>query len=70
MSEAIQPGTLQTNSGDLVQLVAERERHFIFILEAGLKFQSHLGVIEHDDLIGLPWGSRIQTHLGNVFTLL
>lgn len=70
MNAAIQSGTLHTQTGDLVQLIAERERHFIFRLQPGAKFQSHLGVIEHEALIGLPWGSRVQTHLGNVFTIL
>lgn len=57
-------------AGDLAQLVAEGERHFIFPLETGATFQSHLGVVHHDDLIGLPWGSRVQTHLGKFFALL
>ena len=55
--------------GDLAQLIGDRKQ-FIFTLNPGEKFQSHLGVITHDELIGLPWGSRVQTHTGKVFTLL
>ncbi|HKJ27240.1 MAG TPA: tRNA (adenine-N1)-methyltransferase, partial [Anaerolineales bacterium] len=43
---------------------------FIFSLEPGNTFQSHLGIIRHDDMIGVPWGSRVQTHLGKVFAIL
>ena len=58
------------HSGDLVQLIVEKNRSFIFTLEPGEKFQSHLGIIPHDELIGLPWGGRVQTHTGKVCTLL
>ncbi len=70
MSEVLKPTIQTANRGDLAQLVAERERHFIFTLESGASLQTHLGIIAHDDLIGLPWGSRVQSHLGKFFALL
>lgn len=70
MSHALTPTQPQTQAGDLVQLITERDRRFLCCLEAGASFQSHLGVIQHNDLIGLPWGSRVQTHLGKPFAIL
>jgi tRNA (adenine57-N1/adenine58-N1)-methyltransferase len=59
-----------TKIGDLVQLVTDRDKSFIIRLEAGKVFQSHHGLIQHDDLNDILWGSRIQTHLGKVFIVL
>jgi tRNA (adenine57-N1/adenine58-N1)-methyltransferase len=56
--------------GDLVELVGLRHKHFIFTLQAGTSFQSHRGVVQHDDLIGLPWGSQIRSHQGSPFLLI
>jgi tRNA (adenine57-N1/adenine58-N1)-methyltransferase len=33
-------------------------------LEIGKELQTHRGVMQHDEIIGLPWGSEIQSHLG------
>jgi tRNA (adenine57-N1/adenine58-N1)-methyltransferase len=57
-------------AGDLVQLVGLRHKNFIFPLIPGGDFQTHRGVIKHDDLIGLPWGSQVFSHLGAPFFLL
>lgn len=57
-------------AGDLVQLITEKQRHFIFTLSPGETFQSHNGIIAHDDLIGMTWGSRVKSHIGKVFALL
>jgi tRNA (adenine57-N1/adenine58-N1)-methyltransferase catalytic subunit len=56
--------------GDLVQLVGLRHKHFIFSLAAGGKFHTHRGIVNHDELIGLPWGSQIFSHMGSPFFLL
>lgn len=56
--------------GDLAQLVGLTHKHFIFLLKAGGDFQSHRGVVKHDDLIGKPWGSQIFSHTGAPFFLL
>jgi tRNA (adenine57-N1/adenine58-N1)-methyltransferase len=59
-----------TQAGDLVQLVGLRHKSFIFPLVSGGDFQTHRGVLKHDDLIGLPWGSQVFSHLGTPFFLL
>ncbi|MBI5825967.1 MAG: tRNA (adenine-N1)-methyltransferase [Chloroflexi bacterium] len=56
--------------GDLAQLVGLTHKHFIFNLASGKDFQSHRGVLKHDDLIGLPWGSQVFSHTGAPFFLL
>jgi len=58
------------HAGDLAQLVGLRHKHFILTLEAGAEFQTHRGVLQHDDLIGKPWGSQVFSHLGAPFFLL
>ena len=56
--------------GDLIQLVGLRHKHFILTLEAGAKFETHRGILQHDDLIGKPWGTQVFSHLGSPFFLL
>lgn len=70
MSDLLPPDVQTAQAGDLIQLLTEADQHFIFTLKPGEKFQSHLGIVAHDDLIGLPWGSRITSHLGRLFVLL
>ena len=57
-------------SGDLVQLVGLRHKHFILTLVSGAEFQTHRGVLQHDDLIGKSWGSQVFSHTGAPFFLL
>lgn len=56
--------------GDLAELVGLRHKHFIVTLRAGTKFETHRGVLLHDDLIGKPWGTQVFSHLGAPFFLL
>lgn len=56
--------------GDLVQLVGLRHKHFIIRLKVGGIFQTHRGVLKHDEMIGLPWGSQVFSHNGAPFFLL
>lgn len=56
--------------GDLAQLVGLRHKHFIVPLKTGAKFESHRGILMHDDLIGKPWGTQVFSHIGSPFYLL
>jgi tRNA (adenine57-N1/adenine58-N1)-methyltransferase len=56
--------------GDLCMLQTDPWKQSIFCLEAGAQIQTHKGVINHDELIGQPWGSVVSTHLGSDFLLL
>jgi tRNA (adenine57-N1/adenine58-N1)-methyltransferase len=64
------PPTSIAREGDLAELVGLRHKHFIVTLQAGAKFETHRGVLLHDDLIGKPWGSQVFSHLGAPFFLL
>lgn len=57
-------------AGDLAQLVGLRHKHFILALQAGAKFETHRGILQHDDLIGKPWGTQVFSHIGAPFFLL
>jgi tRNA (adenine57-N1/adenine58-N1)-methyltransferase len=63
-------GASVAGEGDLAELVGLRHKHFILTLKAGSKFESHRGILLHDDLIGKPWGTQVFSHLGAPFFLL
>jgi tRNA (adenine57-N1/adenine58-N1)-methyltransferase len=50
--------------------VGLRHKFFIFMLQAGARFESHRGILMHDDLIGKPWGTQVFSHIGSPFYLL
>jgi tRNA (adenine57-N1/adenine58-N1)-methyltransferase len=54
----------------LAQLVSPSNKTFTVRLVPGGQLQTHRGVLEFDDLIGLPWGSEIYSHKGSPFFLL
>ncbi|MEL6981425.1 MAG: tRNA (adenine-N1)-methyltransferase [Actinomycetota bacterium] len=54
--------------GDLVLLVDNKKRRYLVTLEAGAEFQTHAGVIPHEDLIGRPEGVESATTRGQRFT--
>jgi tRNA (adenine57-N1/adenine58-N1)-methyltransferase len=58
------------HDGDLAQLVGLRHKHFILTLQAGAKFETHRGILQHDELIGKPWGTQVFSHINAPFFLL
>ncbi len=56
--------------GDLAQLVGLNHKHFIIQLKPGTQFHTHRGILNHDDLIGKPWGCQVFSHSGSPFFLL
>lgn len=56
--------------GDLIQLVGLNHKHFIIRLKTGGVFQTHRGVLKHDDMIGQPYGTQIFSHNGAPFFIL
>ncbi len=56
--------------GDLAGLVGLNHKHFIIKLVTGAEFQTHRGVIQHDQIIGLKWGSKIRSHNNSPFIIL
>jgi len=61
---------LKTQSGDLVQLVSPTKKVYTFRLVPGGQLQTHRGVLYHDRLIGLDWGSQVYSHKGSTFFLV
>jgi tRNA (adenine57-N1/adenine58-N1)-methyltransferase len=57
-------------AGDLVELVGLKHKHFIIRLKTGGVFQTHRGILKHDDMIGQPWGTQVFSHNGSPFFLL
>ncbi len=52
---------------DLALLVGRDRKTFIVRLESGLKLHTHRGIIDHDDVIGAPWGTQLSSHKGYPF---
>jgi tRNA (adenine57-N1/adenine58-N1)-methyltransferase catalytic subunit len=48
----------------------DNEGRFFFLrLTPGQRLETHRGILLHNDLIGKPYGSKVQTHLGRTFYL-
>jgi len=62
--------TPNVQSGDLAQLVSPSNKTYTILLLPGGQLQTHRGVVNHDDLIGKPWGSQVFSHLGSAFYLM
>jgi tRNA (adenine57-N1/adenine58-N1)-methyltransferase len=62
-------GTI-AQDGDVAELVGLRHKHFIIRLKAGANFQTHRRVIQHDEMIGFPWGSQVFSHMGSPFFMM
>jgi tRNA (adenine57-N1/adenine58-N1)-methyltransferase len=67
---SFQPSSSLARNGDLAQLVGLRHKHFIINLQAGAKLETHRGILLHDELIGVPWGTQVFSHIGAPFFLL
>ena len=57
-------------SGDIALLISAQNKRFLVNLTPDTKLETHRGVLHHNDLINLPWGSRVLSHLGSPFLLL
>jgi len=60
----------QIQAGDLVQLVGRDHKYRLVRLQPGAELHTHRGLLKHDDMIGKPWGARVDSHLGRPFYLL
>ena len=55
--------------GDRVKLTDAKRRHYTLVLEEGVKFHSHRGIIEHSQIVGMDEGSVVTSTLGSDFLL-
>ncbi|MDO9085870.1 MAG: tRNA (adenine-N1)-methyltransferase [Anaerolineaceae bacterium] len=56
--------------GDLIQLVGMRHKSYIFTLVEDKELHTHRGLLKHNDLVGLPFGSKVLSHNESPFFLL
>jgi tRNA (adenine57-N1/adenine58-N1)-methyltransferase catalytic subunit len=59
-----------TQAGQLVMLVTSGGKRYLTELQPGRRFHSHLGILEHDDLIGLPMGTTVHSQLGHPLLIM
>ena len=63
-------GPLLTKVDDLVLLLTGGGKRHLLRLQPGRKFHSNLGKVQHDELIDLPYGTTVFSHLGHAMLLL
>ena len=51
--------------GETVTLWDRRERQYMFTLDIGKRFESHIGNVAHEDIVGQSEGSWITTNKGH-----
>lgn len=56
--------------GDFIELISPSRKLYFLILGEGKSLQTHRGVINHDDLVGVSWGTEVASHTGSTFFLL
>jgi tRNA (adenine57-N1/adenine58-N1)-methyltransferase len=57
-------------AGERVLLVDAKERRYLITLRPGASFHTHVGIIDHDDLIGVPEGSTVLGSTGRRFLVV
>jgi tRNA (adenine57-N1/adenine58-N1)-methyltransferase len=55
-------------AGERALLMDQRDRTYLFQLETGSTYHTHSGTLAHDELIGHPEGTRVETSKGMVLT--
>ncbi|MDF1538206.1 MAG: tRNA (adenine-N1)-methyltransferase [Candidatus Thorarchaeota archaeon] len=55
--------------GSFVFIFLDAKRTWIRRVKQGEKFHSNKGIIDYDDLIGRPFGIKIESHSGKVFQI-
>jgi tRNA (adenine57-N1/adenine58-N1)-methyltransferase len=63
-------GTGTLRPGDQIQLTDPKGRKHLVTLAAGQSFHTHRGALAHDDLIGQPDGSVVQSSGGTPYVAL
>ena len=57
-------------AGEAVLLIDRKDRRYLVDLAEGREFHTHAGVIDHDDIIGAPEGTRLRSSRGAAFLAL
>jgi tRNA (adenine57-N1/adenine58-N1)-methyltransferase len=59
----------QIQDGSHVFIFLDAKRNWIRKVTVGEEFHSNRGIIKYDDLIGRPYGIRVESHSGTVFQI-
>lgn len=59
------PQGLYIEPGDMVLFVGKDRRTFIRKAQPGEFLQTHYGMIQFGEIIGVPYGTQVRTHLGH-----
>ena len=55
--------------GSHVFIFLDAKRNWIRKIKAGEEFHSNKGIIKYDDIIGKPFGIRVESHSGTIFQI-
>lgn len=55
---------------DRILLISPDGKRYMLRLQAGARFHTTSGLVDHDTIIGQPLGRRVLSHLGHPFTAL
>ncbi len=64
------PTTRTVAYGDIVLLTGKDRRTFIRTVGEGKRFECHLGYINYDDIVGVPYGEQVATQMGHKLFIL
>ena len=56
-------------AGERALLIDQRDRTYLLRLQEGSTYHTHSGTLAHDDLIGKPEGTRVETSKGMVLVV-
>ncbi len=56
--------------GERVLLIDAKDRRYLITLRAGATFHTHMGIVAHDGVIGVPEGSTVLGSTGRAFVVV
>ena len=65
-----QSGSSLTKADELVLLLTGGGKRHLLRLQPGRLFHSNLGKVRHDELLDLPYGTTVYSHLGHAMLLI
>ena len=63
VSPWFRPATTHTQERDLVLLMVAGQKRYLITLRKGQQLHTHLGIFNHDEMIGQPWGTVVLSSL-------
>jgi tRNA (adenine57-N1/adenine58-N1)-methyltransferase catalytic subunit len=58
------------SAGDRVMLLSPRGKRFFVNLRPGERLHTHRGMVEHDAIIGTPYGASVRSHLNEILYVM